>query len=294
MTNSFTLHGRLAQAAKDPAPSILCQPLNVIARPVRSAAGASPNESEDEDAVRVLSEHPAPSAPAPIADPQTESAVPLGDGPRSASAPAQTASQQQSPASDAAGTGGAAGPDPAQTASQQRSAVRGAGSEPAGSVPAQTAGQRQSPVDPGTGEKPAPAQPAQRVDSDEDADTWQFMTLPPPGARAQQLPARDAAQTRTPLQPPADQPQPSPHSTGEAAGAPQAGGTDPKPSSHEWEAELEPEEGAEGGRAAAAVIAAATIAAAGDGLRLLRQGSRHQHKHHLMAVASKWISLCNA
>lgn len=217
----------------------------------------------------MLSEHPAPSAPAPTADLKQPAAVPLVDGPRSASAPVQTASQRQNPATDAAGPDPASS-DPAQTASQQRSTVRGTGSKPAGSVPAQTANPQQRPVAPGTGDKSAPAQPAQRADSDEDADTWQFMTLPPPGTRALQSAARDAAPTESPPQAPAaEQQQPSPHDTGAAAAdAPQAGGTDPKPSSHEWEAELEPEDGAEGGRTAAAVIAAATIAATGDGLSL--------------------------
>lgn len=234
--------------------------LKLNALPGHCTAGASPNDSEDEDAVVVLSEHPAPSAPAPIVDLQQEVAVPLVNGPRSASAPAQTASQQQS-------------------------AVRGAGSEPAGLVPAQTASQLQRPAKPVTADRPAPAQTAQRADSDEDADTWEFMTLPPPSTRAQQPSARDSAPLGTPSQAPADRQQPSLHGTGIAADAPRAGGTGSKPSFHEWEAELEPQDCREGGRAAAAVIAAATIAAAGDALSLFRQGSRHQHTLCLIAVA---------
>ena len=222
---------------------------NYVIRLLCACAGASPIDSEDEDAV-VLSERPAPAAPAQTPDPRQQAAAPVGAGPRSASAPAQTASHQQRGAADGAGPDPASS-DPAQTVSQQRSTATISSAKLADSVPAQT---------------------TQRADSDEDADTWQFMTLPPSSKAAQQSPAQDAAPTNMPLRAPALQ-QPSLHGAGAAAEALQTGSTDLKPSSHEWEAELEPTDVAEGGRTAAAVIAAAAFAAAGVGLSLVGQSA---------------------
>ena len=170
-----------------------------------SHAGASPADSEDEDAAVVLSERPAPSAPAQSPDRRQRAAPAANAGPRSTSAPAQTAGQQRSSA-DAVGHDPASS-GPAQTASQQRRAVHVTGGTPADSVPA--------------------AQPMQRADSDEDADTWQFMTLPAPSKGPPRSSVRkDAAPMGPSRQVPAAQ-QLSLHGTAPAAApaAPVTGGT---------------------------------------------------------------------
>ena len=195
-----------------------------------AVAGGSPGDSEDDDVILDPEHHPAspaPAQPTSLLQPK-QAAQAASDGP------------QSSPSA------------PAQTASQPQSAARGAGNTPTAS---------------------APAQPAQHAESDEDADTWQFMTLPSSKAQqpAKQTVAPAASEAVADAKASFQQRQGTPAAERSdpdarwSASESQAGRERSKPSTAEWEAELEPEDGAEGGRAAAAVIAAATIASAGAG-----------------------------
>ena len=151
----------------------------------------------------------------------------------------------------------------AQTATQQHAAV-------ATDTTAQPSSNAQA-----AGHVPGASQAA---DSDEDADTWQFMALP--AAKAQQQTHPSAAETARHPKPGTLQqssvddrapglhiPAPSARQDAKpAAPLPDssvAAPPRPKPAAAEWDAELEPQEPLSGGRTAAAAIAAAAAAAAG-------------------------------